>query len=90
MSAFVKITGLIQEQVSSEFKQQKEDIMQERLKAFKEQDMQSYTMCIQKAATAMAQLTQLRTQQAFEHLQYTPQMFQQMNQQWAKNPEFAR
>jgi hypothetical protein len=67
---FLRFQMLITENVNLQFKQKKEELMEQRIQAFKEKDWQKYGTFIQMAAQEMTKLTAEATQKACEHKGY--------------------
>lgn len=68
----LELQKIITEHVMNQFKQTKEEMMQQRIQAYKDRDWPRYGDLINKAAQGMMKLQAEMTGKACQHLQYTP------------------
>lgn len=86
----LELQKIVTEHVMNCFKAEKEDLMKQRIEAFKDSQWDRYSEMIQKAAQGMMKLQMEMTGKACTHLQYTPQQFQQMMAGLQKDQTMAK
>ena len=83
---FLSLRNLITDLTQEEFNTQKEELMQQRLKAFKESDWQRYAQCIDQARNAYQKLVHDRSMQALEHIDITEENYGVIVQKTMQDP----
>lgn len=77
-NGFTQLRNLITAMTQTEFKPKKEELMLQRIQAYKEQDWPTYGKMIGMAAQSFQMLMTERTKAVIEHLGYTEQTYGQM------------